>query len=165
MRRRDREVSELEGIRQILDRSKVIHIGMHDGDDIYILPMNYGYTLEDGKLTFYMHGGLKGKKLDLIRANAKVAFELDCDHYLVEGKVPCQYGYGYASVMGKGTASIIEDGQEKMEAMSIFMKCLTDKEFEFNERLVSIVTVIKLTADEFTGKRRPVGINTEHHEE
>lgn len=38
MRRRDREVSELEGIRQILDRSKVIHVGMHDGDDIYILP-------------------------------------------------------------------------------------------------------------------------------
>lgn len=157
MRRRDREVSELEEIRQILDTSKVIRIGMHDGDDIYILPMNYGYTLEECELTFYMHGGMEGKKLDLIRANGKVAFELDCDHSLIEGKVPCQYGYGYASVMGKGTATIVEDAQEKMEAMSVLMKCLTDKEFEFNERLVSIVTVIKLTAEEFTGKRRPLG--------
>lgn len=155
MRRRDRELTEVEEIKQVLDQCKVIRVGLHDGEDIYILPMNYGYIMEDGKLTFYMHGGMRGKKLDLIRANGRAAFELDCDHQLIEGKVPCQYGYRYASVMGKGTVSIVEDVQEKMEAMSILMKCLTDKEFEFNERLVSIITVIKLAVDEYTGKRRP----------
>ena len=92
MRRRDREITDVEEMRQVLETCKVIHVGLHDGDDIYILPMNYGYTLEDGKLTFYMHGGVRGKKLDLIRRCSNAAFELDCDHELIQGRIwLCQH--------------------------------------------------------------------------
>ena len=103
MRRRDREITDLEEMRYVLDTCKVIHIGLHDDDDIYILPMNYGYTLEEGQLTFYLHGGMRGKKLDLIRKCSNAAFEMDCDHKLVEGRTACQYAFGYARIMGKGT--------------------------------------------------------------
>lgn len=156
MRRRDREITDVEEMRQVLETCKVIHVGLHDGDDIYILPMNYGYTLEDGKLSFYMHGGVRGKKLDLIRRCSNAAFELDCDHELIQGRVACQYGYGYASIMGKGKIELVEDVKEKIDAMTVLMQCQTGKPFEFNERLVSIVSVIKLTVSEYTGKRRPV---------
>lgn len=156
MRRRDREITDQEEFRYILDNCKVIHVGLHDGEGIYILPMNYGYVLEDGgDLTFYMHGGREGKKLDLIRECSDAAFEMDCDHKLIEGKVPCQYGYGYASIMGSGKITIVEDPQEKMKALSVLMKCQSGKEFMFNERLVSIVSVMKLVVSSYTGKRRP----------
>ena len=156
MRRRDREITDMNEMKYVLDACKVIHVGLHDGDDIYVLPMNYGYTLEDGKLTFYLHGGKEGKKLELIRQCGNAGFELDCDHQLIEGKMACQYGFGYASIMGKGYIEIVDDVEEKITALRNLMHIQTGKDFEFNERLVSIVTVMKLTVTEFSGKRRQV---------
>ena len=49
--RREREVTDLQEIIGILDRAKIVHVGMIDEDMPYVVPMNYGYTMEDGKLT------------------------------------------------------------------------------------------------------------------
>lgn len=155
MLRRDREITDMNEMLEVLDSCEVIRIGMHEKDGgIYVLPMNFGYTYEDDVLTFYLHAALDGKKIDLLRSCGRVGFELDCNHRLVEGKLPCQYGYRYASIIGQGEAQIVEDPEEKTEAMTILMKCLTGKDFEFNERLVSIVSVIKITAESFCGKKR-----------
>lgn len=43
MRRKDREVTELAQIEEILEKGKVVHLGMIDGDFPYIVPLNYGY--------------------------------------------------------------------------------------------------------------------------
>lgn len=155
MNRRDREVTDITEIKRILDTCKVIHIGLHDSDDIYILPMNYGYTLDNGDLTFYLHGGNRGKKLDLIRQCSNAAFELDCDHELIPREKPCQYAFAYSSIMGKGQIELVEDPQEKMRALTILMECQAGKHFEFNEKLVSIVSVMKLTVSEYSAKHRP----------
>lgn len=155
MRRRDREITEREDFLHILDTCEVIHIAMHDEEDgIYIIPMNYGYIYEGDELTFYIHSGMDGRKLELLEKNPKVGFELDCDHEMIEGKMACQYGYRYASIIGTGTAEFIEEPEGKMEALTILMRSLTGKEFEFNERLVSIVNVIKIHVKEFRGKKR-----------
>lgn len=156
MRRRDREITDMNEMRYVLDTCKIIRVGLHDGDDIYILPMNYGYTWEDDQLTFYLHGSLEGKKIDLIRQCGNAAFEMDCDHHPFEGRVACQYGMGYASIMGKGYIELVDDVDEKIKALTVLMKTQTGKDFEFNKCLVSIVSVMKLTVKEFTGKRRPV---------
>lgn len=154
MKRRDREIETREEMLHVLDTCKVIRIAMYDEGGIYLLPMNFGYTYEGKELIFYLHAALEGKKLDLLQKNQKVGFELDCDHELIEGRVACQYGFRYASIVGQGKAEIIDDPAEKIKALSILMKCQTGKDFEFNERLVSIVSVIKITAEEFSGKRR-----------
>ena len=62
----------------------------------------------------------------------------------------------YASVMGKGTARIVEDVEEKKQAMSALMKTQTGKDFSFNDRLVSIVAVIRIDVEEYTAKHRPL---------
>ena len=49
----------------------------------------------------------------------------------------------------------MEDPQEKMKGLSVLMSCQTGKEFVFNERLVTIVNVLKITMDSYTCKRRP----------
>lgn len=154
--KREREVTDPQKIRYILDTAKVLHLGMVDGDEPYVLPMNYGYTLEDGQLTFYLHGATKGRKLDVIRANPKVFFSLECDVVPFEGERPCQYGTTYASVMGRGIAEIVEDVQEKCQAMTVLMRSQTGKEFTFNEKLVSIVGVIRIRISDYTAKHRPL---------
>lgn len=156
MTRREREVTDMKEILTILDKCKVVHIGLADKDQPYIVPMNYGYTYEDGALTLYLHGAKEGYKYDLIRTNPKVCFEMECDVIPFEGKVACQYGMAYSSIIGKGTAEIVEDVEEKIKDLSLFMKTQTGKEFAFNEKLVSIVNVIKIQVNEFTAKKRPI---------
>lgn len=156
MRRRDREVTDLSEIRYILDTSKVLHLGLCDDGMPYIVPMNYGYELEDTKLVLYVHGALEGRKLDVIAANPRCCAQMECDASLFEGKVACQYGYAYYCLEGFGEAHIVSDPIEKMKGLSLLMKTQTGKDFEFNEKLVSIVSVIRIECEYFTAKHRPM---------
>ena len=154
--KRERQVTDPEQIIRILDTAKVLNLGLSVNDEPYVVPMNYGYRMEDGKLTLYLHSAAKGKKLDMIRANPKVFFSMDCDRMPFEGRVPCQYGIVYSSIMGRGTATLVVDVEEKKQAMSILMKTQTGKDFTFEDRLVTIVTVIRIDVAEYTAKHRPL---------
>ena len=156
MTKREFQITDEAKIHEILDTAKVLHLGLAVDNEPYVVPMNYGYCLEEGRLTLYLHSAVKGKKLDMVRANPRVFFELDCDRMPFEGKVPCQYGLVYSSVMGRGTACIVEDVEEKKQAMSLLMKTQTGKDFSFEDRLVSIVSVIRIDVTEYTAKHRPL---------
>ena len=157
MTKRERQITDEVQITQILENAKVLHLGLCVDNEPYVVPMNYGFCREDGKLVIYMHSAVRGKKLDMIRANPNVFFEMECDlQPFGEGEVPCQYGMVYSSVMGRGKATIVEDVEEKMKAMSMLMQTQTRKDFAFNERLVSIVAVIRIDVAEYTAKHRPL---------
>ena len=156
MTKRERQVTDKNQILRILDTAKVLHLGLAVNNEPYVVPMNYGYTEEDGKLVLYLHSALQGRKLDMIRENPRVFFELECDQAPFEGEKPCQYGLVYSSVMGRGTAGIVEDVEEKKKAMAILMKTQTQKEFSFDDKLVSIVAVIRIDVAEYTAKHRPL---------
>ena len=102
---------------------------------------------------------MNAHKLELLRKNPGVCFQLDCDNIPFEGKVACQYGLAYHSISGRARAVLVEDVEEKMEAMSVLMKTQTGGDFTFNERLVSIVAVIRLDVTEYTAKHRPIPEN------
>ena len=156
MTKRERQVTDEKQIMGIMDAGKVLHLGLAVNDEPYVVPMNYGYTHENGKMVIYLHSAVRGKKLDMIRANPKVFFEVDCDRVPFEGKLPCQYGMVYSSVMGKGIARIVEDVEEKKHAMTVLMKTQTGKDFSFDDKLVSIVAVIRIDVEEYTAKHRPL---------
>ncbi len=157
MTRRERQVIDPTDIRYILDTSQVVHIGLVDGDEAYVVPMNYGYTMEeDGTLTLYLHGARRGRKLDLMRKNPKVFFEMVCDILPFEGEVACKYGTTYASLMGRGVAEILEDAEEKKMGLTQLMATQTGKHFTFDDKMVSVVSVIRIRVTEYTAKRRPM---------
>ena len=159
MTKREFKITDEAEIRRILDTAKVLRLGLAVDNEPHIIPLNYGYTMEEGKLTFYLHSAVKGSKLELMGKNPNVCVELDCDYRPFEGVLPCQYGLGYSAVSGRGRVTIVEDVEEKMEAMSVLMKTQTGKDFTFNERLVSIVSVIRLDVSEYTAKHRPIPEN------
>ncbi len=156
---REKLVTDMNEIVKILDSSKVVHVGMIDGDEPYVVPMNYGYTLEDGKLTLWLHCAKRGRKLDVLRANNKVFFEMECGIQPFEGDIACRYGISYSSIMGRGTAEIVEDTELKKAALTHLMKTQTGKDFEFEDKMASIVSIIKIDTVEFTAKHRPLPKN------
>ncbi len=169
MTRRELEVTDQSEIRSILEKCKYLHLGLVDGDEPYVVAMNFGYELQENDhsnpssieinqpmLTLYLHAATAGYKLDLIQKNPKVFFEMECDVIPFEGSVACKYGTSYSSIMGRGTAQILENVEEKKKAMSILMKTQTGQEFEFNDKLVSVISVIKICVSEYTAKQRPL---------
>ena len=157
MRRKDREVTDREAIRAILDKAKVLHLAMIDGARPYVVPMNYGYALADGRLTLYLHSAKEGRKLDVLQQNDRVAFVLETDVSPVSGgDIPCKYGEAYASVMGEGTAALLDDPVQKIEALQILMKTQTGREFAFTPAMAESVAVIRVNVDSFTAKARPM---------
>ena len=159
MTKREYKITEPGEIRRILDTAKVLRLGIAVDNVPHIVPLNYGYTMEDGRLTLYMHSAVKGNKLELLRQNPNICFELESDLVPFEGKVACQYGLSYCAISGRGKAVLVEDVAEKMEAMRSLMKTQTGKDFTFNERLVSIVAVIRVDVTEFAAKHRPIPEN------
>lgn len=156
MTRRERQVTDEHHIRHILDMAKVVHLGMVDGDEPYVVPMNYGYLLENEKLTLYLHGARRGRKLDVLRANPKVFFEMECDVQPFTNEVACKYGMAYSSLMGKGRAVIVEDVAEKQKSLAVLMHTQAGKEFTFTEKLADVVGVIRIDVESYTAKYRPL---------
>ncbi|MBQ5824576.1 MAG: pyridoxamine 5'-phosphate oxidase family protein [Clostridia bacterium] len=156
---REKMITDEAEIVRILDESKIVHVGMVDGDEAYVVPMNYGYTLEDGKLTIWLHGALRGKKLDIIRKNPKVFVEMECSLRPFDGDIACRYGLSYSSLMGRGTAEIVEDVEQKKLGLKALMKAQTGMDFEFEDKMTTIVSVIKIECTEFTAKHRPMPKN------
>ncbi len=154
--RREKLITDIDTVIGILDKSKVLHLGLVDGDEPYVVPMNYGYTFENDKLTLWLHGATQGRKYDIIRKNPKVFFEMECDLQPFEGDVACKYGLSYTSLMGRGTAVIVEDSGEKQDALTFLMKAQTGKDFEFNEKLASVVGIIRIDVIDYTAKHRPL---------
>lgn len=156
MTRRERQVTDINEILKILDNSKVLHLGLVDGDEPYVVPMNYGYTYENDKLTIWLHCARQGRKLDVMRANPKVFFEMEYGITPFEGEVACKYGITYSSLMGRGVATIIEDVETKKIALSSLMKVQTSKDFTFEDRMAEVVGVVRIDVIEFTAKHRPL---------
>ena len=78
MRRKDREILDLDKIESIIAGARYMHLGMFEENYPYVVPLHYGYEMKDGKLTFYVHGAKEGHKLDCLRKNDHVFVEIDC---------------------------------------------------------------------------------------
>ena len=101
MRRKDREITGRENIEPILQACKVCRVAMTGTDGWpYVIPMNFGYTWDEDGLTLYFHGGVKGKKIDSLKADSRVCFEMDCEEGLTgEGDLACRYSYAFSSIV------------------------------------------------------------------
>ena len=155
MRRADREITNYQQIKSIIEQAKVVHIGMIDHNRPYIVPMQYGFVFADGTLTLYVHCAKEGRKLDILKKNPRVFIELETNVAIVSGgDVPCKYGSEYASVMGDGTAVIVEDVAEKISGLQLMMKTQSGRDFEITEQMTASVTVLRIDVPCVTAKRR-----------
>lgn len=158
MRKKNRAVENKEDILKIIDKCDCCRLGFCYEDKPYVVPMNFGYTYENEKLTLYFHGDHEGKKMDLIRLNPNVCFEMDCSHEIVHNEIACLYTMKYESVIGEGKMSILTDDKEKSEALKhVMRKYAPDRTFEFESKHTKIITGLKLEVETFMGKHSTKG--------
>lgn len=157
MRRKDREVTDFATIIRMIDSCEILRLGLADGDFPYIVPVNFGYTVEGEQICFYIHGAKAGRKYELLCKNPLCSFEMDTPLRLVCISKDRDVTMRYESVMGKARVEFLE-GEEKQRALDdvIMGRHEATKGFDYDRSAVDRTAVAKLTVLELTAKSNPV---------
>jgi hypothetical protein len=148
MRRNDREITDRRDIDEIIKRCRVCHLAMCDDGQPYVVPLNFGY---DGRFLFF-HTASEGRKIDIIKRNNRVGFEFDILHDIVTAEQACKWGAKYESVMGSGTAEIVDDLEAKKEALEWIMRQYGNGAWDFKEEILKKILVLRVRILEISGK-------------
>jgi len=152
MRRKDRQITSPEQIREILKEAKICRLGLWDGEEPYVVPLSFGWRWENC-LTLYFHCAPEGRKLDILRRFPKAAFEIDCLIKLVGGPAACGFSAQYRSLMGVGAVRFLTSPDEKRAALDAIMEQQTGKSgFSYTESQMDRVTVFCLRAERASAK-------------
>lgn len=155
MRRSDREITDEKEINNFIQNESIIRIAFYDEGDIYIVPVNYGHCIEEGKHIFYFHGARAGRKYELSLNTPSVGFEIDGDFKILEAESACDYSAKFQSVIGTGRLSIVEDIAAKNKGLNVLMGQLTGKPtWEYDSKMVDGVAVFRLEVDKLSCKAK-----------
>jgi nitroimidazol reductase NimA-like FMN-containing flavoprotein (pyridoxamine 5'-phosphate oxidase superfamily) len=150
MRRKEQEVTDKSIIEKILTGSEICRVAINDEEYPYIVPMNYGYS--DNAL--YFHSAAAGEKIDLIKKNNKVCFEIEYAGEVIRNEDPCKWSTRYLSIIGSGEIEIINDTSDKKRGLDIIMKHYGNTaQNEYNVSQVNNLVILKLTINKLTAKR------------
>jgi uncharacterized protein len=150
MRRSEKQINNRREIESILSKATVCRLGLTDQETPYIVPLIFGY--KDHSL--YFHSAPDGKKIELLKRNPAVCFEVETDLRIITTGTPCKWSMHYTSVIGYGTASFITDIKQKQEALSLIINHYSPEvSYKFPEKNLNKVTIIKVEITTMTGKK------------
>lgn len=149
MRRGEKEILDKSIIESILTKSEICRIGIQDIDSPYIVPLNYGY--DSGKI--YFHSASQGRKIELLRKNNKVSFEIEFSSEIIKGSNPCSWTAKYRSLMGTGTIDIISDADGIRRGLDLIMNHYGSNEGTYEEGYLGRIVILQLNIDTITGKQ------------
>jgi uncharacterized protein len=154
MRRSDREISDIKDVEAIINNSDVCRVALANDNIPYVVTMNFGYISSPQRL-LYFHCAPAGKKLEMIRKNNYVCFEMDTDHQIMKGEKECEWGMKFSSVVGYGRISAVEELEEKLAGMSSIMSHYgAEAPFSYDEKVFSHTVILRLEITEMTGKKK-----------
>lgn len=149
MRRKDREITDIGEIEDIIKKAIVCRIGLTDGNEPYVVPVCFGY--ERGAL--YFHGAGVGRKINMLKKNNRVCFEIDGDVAVRSAEKACKFSLKYRSVIGTGRAYILEKAEEKARSLNVIMKHYAGRDFIFTKSDLDSALVWKVEIESLTGKK------------
>ncbi len=156
MRRKDREIVDVEKIDAIVREADACHLALVDSGEPYVITLNYGFErTAKGALAIYFHCAREGRKLDAIRRDPRAAFIVDAGHELVRGERGCDWGMRYRSVAGNGVVSFVQDDAEKRHGLDLLMEHYSGtRGFEYDDRVFAVTEVLRLDVEACTGKEK-----------
>lgn len=153
MRKSNKRITDMAVIVDLLNTVPVGRLGTIGPDGWpMIKPLNFAYL--DGRL--YFHCALEGEKLDHIRFESRVCFEVDLPIAYVQGthEHPCRAEYLYRSVIIRGQARLIEESAEKVRALDALMAKYQPAETfgVYPEEKLAITGIVRIDVEEVVGK-------------
>lgn len=152
MRRSDRQVVDQTKIFSVIQKCDCCRLAIKNDPVPYLIPLNFGF-LPEGNGIFYFHSAKEGTKLDLLRKNPEVSFELDTSHAVKKGRFACEYSFYYQSVIGTAKVQFVEEPSEKEKALSLLMKQYsTEQNFSFSPASFARTVILKMTVESISCK-------------
>jgi len=118
IRRKEKEISEVDVLKKILKSAKLMTIALSMKDQPYLVTLDYGYDENRGMI--YFHCADEGKKLDYLEANATVWGQVMLDYGYVEGEC----NHLFATVHFQGKVTLLQDAKEKRKALECMIRQL-----------------------------------------
>jgi nitroimidazol reductase NimA-like FMN-containing flavoprotein (pyridoxamine 5'-phosphate oxidase superfamily) len=152
MRKGKKEIRDKDVIVDLLNTCHVGRLGTVGGDGYpMIKPLNFVY--HDNRI--YFHTAKEAEKVEDIRRDSRVCFEVDLPIAYVKAKnQPCEAGYLYRSIIIRGRASFVEAEEEKVFALT----CLMNKYQpaggfgDYRKEKLAITGVVRIDIEEMKGK-------------
>ncbi|MFC1518029.1 pyridoxamine 5'-phosphate oxidase family protein [Candidatus Margulisiibacteriota bacterium] len=150
MRRKDKEIKDTSEIDDILKKNNVCHLALSNNDEPYTVTMHYGY--EAGAL--YLHSAGQGRKIDMIKKNAKVCFQVVDSVEIIRKEKACNFTSKYRSVVGNGKASILEGVEEKRAGLLVMVNQITGtKDWDIPNIAIDHMNILKIEIENMSGKK------------
>lgn len=155
MRRKEREVTDVNEIKEILTRAEVLRVALNNGTYPYVLPVNYGFIMNGAQLVLFFHGSKEGSKHEIIAKDNHVTFEVDCGHMVMQptGEESCTSSFAYESVIGNGTIETANES-EKDQLLTILLEHYGIEAKKFNPVHLANTVIYKINVIKYTAKRR-----------
>lgn len=154
MRRKDREITDILAIEDIISRCDCCRLGFYDGEEVYIVPMNFGICKENDVYTLYFHSAFEGRKIDLISKVNSVCFEMDTNYKLNATDDAWECSARFQSIIGNGKISFVEEMSEKRKGLLALMQQHTKKsDWDMPDKIIDTVCVFKVVVDKLSCKQ------------
>lgn len=149
MRRKEREISDVNLIEKLFKQANICRLSIHDNPYPYIVALNYGYSNN----SLFIHCAREGKKIELLKKNNKVGFQIELDSEIIRHQESCQWTTKYRSLVGKAEIEIVDDYSEKVNGLDVIMKHSGKHDNSYNSKAVDKVLILKVKIKEVTGKQ------------
>lgn len=156
MRRKDKEISDKNEIEDLLASSTVGRLGTCANGIPYITPMNFTYDKETSKI--FLHCANEGRKLDNIRINPTVCFEVEEVKNVIVKQPSCASSVAYRSVIVFGSIKILSNLNTKNYALQKLAEKYAPQNprTPFTDAMLHKTNVLEIEIKEMTAKRSPV---------
>src|SRR6266404_1612826 len=143
-----------ETVLKILDEAFVCHVGFVADGQPFVIPTNYGRVGE----TLYLHVSAASRMLRTLSEGIPVCVTATLIDGLVLARSAFHHSVNYRSVVILGTARLVENPTEKMEALRLFTEHIMKGRWEQirqpNEQELKGTTVLALPIEEVSAKVR-----------
>ena len=154
VREADRAVYDRETVYRILDGGFLCHIGFVVDDQPFVIPTSYGR--KDASL--YIHGSAASRMLRQMKDGVPVCITVTLLEGLVLARSIFNHSMNYRSVVVLGKATLVDDPEEKLEALRILSEHILPGRWadsrQPNERELKATSVLRVPIEEFSAKIR-----------
>jgi uncharacterized protein len=154
VREADRAVYDRETVYRILDEGFLCHAGFVVDGQPFVIPTSYGR--KDASL--YIHGSAASRMLRQFKDGVPVCITVTLLEGLVLARSIFNHSMNYRSVVVLGKATLVDDPQEKLEALRILSEHILPGRWadsrQPNERELKATSVLRVPIEEFSAKVR-----------
>lgn len=149
MRRSEKQITDRAELEAIIRHCPTCRLGLSDDGHPYIVPLSFGF---DGT-ALYFHSAKAGRKMEILERNNRVCVEFDITEGVIPAEAACDWGARYRSVIGLGTAELVEDPSEKRRALDLLMAHYAPGTFTYPDAMVARTAIVKVTFESLSGKQ------------